>query len=310
MTTPSYSVLTDDEFNEKYSMNDTVVAIEDAFKSHNEGSLIAPSRFSVDVPDGSLVFTVGAETNRFNKMGFRVYETIPESPDDHQLVAVFDSVTGDFLGLIIGNRVGAVRTGAIGGVAVNHLSNRNSSTLGILGSGRQAKTQLEAALTVQEFEQIKVFSPTKVNREAFAEQCSNMSEADIEAVESTEEAARGVDVLITATTSREPIFDVEWIEPGMHINTVGPKFKEIHELDPEIESKVDVIITDSIAQIEKYTQSDLGFFLEESYRSGDFIELSEVIAGDHSIDFENQTTLFCSAGLAGTEVIVAAEVLR
>lgn len=303
-----YQILTDEEFDENVSMDVAIRVIQQAIESHGTGGLDAPSRFSVDAENGSLVFTVGRETDAFNVMGFRVYETIPESPDDHQLVATYDSDTGAFEGVIIGHRVGAIRTGAIGGVAIDQLARSDVSTVGILGSGRQARTQLEAAATVRDIDEVNIYSPTTSHREQFATERRHEFGLDVTAVSSAETAVRGAEVLITATSSREPVFDPEWLEPGVHINTVGPKFKPAHELDPAVAAKSDVIVTDSLTQVDNY---DPEFFLVDTPYRSQMIELSELVSGAvPGRTADEETTLFCSVGLAGTEVVLAHEAFR
>lgn len=306
----AYHVWTDETFDRRYGMSAAVAAIREAIRSHASGDLLAPPRFSLDVDAGSLVFTAGAETREQSAMGFRVYETVPESPDDYQLVAVWDANTGHFLGTIIGNRVGAVRTGAIGGVAIDLLARKDASSLGIIGSGQQARTQLAAAVEVRDFEHIAVYSPTRANRRAFAAEMREKLGVAVEPVTSPRHAVSGADVLVTATTSREPVIDLDWLEPGVHVNAVGPKFRDLHEIDPAIADLVDLGATDSLAQLDRYEERDVGFFLEGSPIREDIVELSELIDGAaRGRQSTDERTLFCSAGLAGTEVVIAHDAL-
>lgn len=304
MTTEEpYTILTDEQFDDRVPMERAVSLIERAIEAHASGDLHAPSRFGVETRTGSLVFTVGVEQHSFNVMGFRVYETLPDSPDDHQLVASYDSETGEFHGVIVGYRVGAVRTGAIGGVAIDQLARQDASTVGLLGSGRQAKTQLEAATAVREIESVRVYSPTKNNRESFATEHGQQLGIDIEPVESNEAAVRGADILITATSSREPVLEPEWLDAGVHVNTLGPKFVDMHELPPAVAEGCDVIATDSLTQVDDYERD---FFLSGTGDRERMVELGSVLDGSsQGRTSETDRTLFCSVGLAGTEVVLA-----
>lgn len=304
----SYSILTDDQFSELVPMDNAVQAIRRAIASHATGDLTAPSRFGVEGEHGSLVFTAGVETDAVGVMGFRVYETIPDSPNGNQLVATYDGDTGALEGVIVGDQVGAVRTGAIGGVALDELARPDATTIGVLGSGRQARTQLRAAATVRDFERVRVFSTTKDNRDQFADELGSELGLDVEAVSSNEAAVRGVDVVITATTSREPVFDPAWLEPGVHINTVGPKFVNANEIDPAVAEDSDVIVTDSLAQVDGYERP---FFLSDTSYGDEMVELSALVSGEApGRERDDDITLFCSVGLAGTEVVVAHEAFR
>lgn len=295
--------LTDEEFDRRVPMERALGAVERAFYEHAGGTLTAPPRFSLDLDGGSLVFTAGAATKQ-GVMGFRVYETFPDSPDDQQLVSAYDSQTGEFLGSVLGYRVGAVRTGAIGGIAIDRLAREDAATLGIIGSGRQARTQLEAATVVRAFERVRVYSPTPAHRERFAREMSEKLDLTIAAVETPEDAVRGADVLITATSSHEPVFDPEWLSSGVHVNSLGPKFAGASELDPDVAERADRIATDSFAQVEGYSRP---FFLDRTDRNR-LIELSEVVGVEAVGRSEtDEISLFCSVGLAGTEVVLAAE---
>ena len=255
--------------------------------------------------DAATDADIEADADPGEVMGFRVYETIPDSPAANQLVVTYDGETGALEGVIVGDRVGAVRTGAIGGVAVDELARPDARTLGIIGAGKQARTQLRAAATVRSFDRVSVYSPTRASRERFANELGSALDLDVRPVASSEDAVRGADVLITATTSREPVFDPAWLEPGVHVNTVGPKFLDAHELDPAVAEEADVIATDSLDQVDGY---DRRFLLADTPQREAMVELGALVTGSATgRQHDEETTLFCSVGLAGTEVALAHE---
>lgn len=305
----AYRILTDNDLRRVLSMSDAVAAIEQAMREKAAGTLVAPPRFQVAAGRGALVFTAGAATGEAQVIGFRVYDTFPgEGTDRTQLTAVFDSESGDFKGLIIGELLGAIRTGAIGGVAIARLSRPDSRHLGVLGSGAQARTQLEAALHVRRFESVRIYSPNPAHREACAAEMSSRTGLAIKAVDSARAAVETADVIICATRSTRPVFDPQWLKPGVHINTVGPKFKDAHEIDPRVAELSAVIATDSLAQVTAYAKP---FFLSSTPELERMVELSEIVAGrQEGRTSPDDITLFCSVGLAGTEVVVAAEALK
>ena len=163
----SYLVLTDADVTEHLTMPVAVEKMEDAFRELAAGTLVAPPRFRVEAPKGALVFTAGAATGAEQAIGFRVYDTFPSSAstDQTQLVAVFDSETGWFKGVVIGGAIGAMRTGAIGGVAVKHMARPDARVLAVVGAGLQARTQLRAAMAVRTFEQVFITSRTRSSAE-------------------------------------------------------------------------------------------------------------------------------------------------
>ncbi len=304
----NYRILTDKEVEGRVAMADLIAEIEAAMLEKAEGTLIAPPRFHVDVERGGLVFTVGAATKDRQVIGFRVYDSFRNtSQDRQQLVAVFDSETGAFKGAVLGNLLGPLRTGAIGGVAVKYLSRPDSRVLALIGSGTQARTQLEAALEVRDFERIRVYSPTAARRRAFAREMAERLGVEIKPVTSSQKAVQGADVVITATTATRPLFDAEWLKDGAHVSTLGPKAKGSHEVPIELADRAALIATDSLAQVDAYPKR---FFLENTHRPR-MVELSDILAERVlGRTDEDQLTLFCSVGLAGTEVVLADEMLQ
>jgi ornithine cyclodeaminase/alanine dehydrogenase-like protein (mu-crystallin family) len=304
-----YAIVTDEELASILTMKDVLPRLEEALRAQSEESLVAPPRFRVGVEDGDLVFTAGAETKYSHVIGFRVYETISNvSRDNQQLVAVFDSDTGGLKGIIIGHALGGLRTGGLGGVAIKSLSRPDSRVLGLLGSGFQARFQLEGAAAARPLQEIRVYSPTQAHRETFVQETATRLGAKVAAVLSAEVAAREADILIRATGQTEPVFDPDWLQAGSHVTTIGPKFKEAHELPLPVAARSGRLVTDSLAQVDAYGQR---FFLEGTPHRQRMIGLSDVVAGrQEGRTAADEITLFCSVGLAGTEVVVADEAFR
>src|SRR5690349_21572883 len=257
-----YRILTDKDIRHSLEIEPMVNAIEQTLRARGEGSLIAPPRFSVEVDQGGLVFTAGAETKYSRSLGFRVYDTFPKSSADHvQFVAVFDSQTGDFRGLVISNLIGGLRTAAINAVAIKHMARPQIQNLGILGSGFQARFHMQAAMAVRQFRSAKVYSPSLSHREGFAAEMSAQTGLPTAASSSAEEVVRFADVLICATTSTSPVLEMDWVKPGTHINTIGPKFKGESEIPYALAQQSQVIATDSPEQVGSYPEP---FFLLET----------------------------------------------
>lgn len=302
-----YQILTDDDINRSLPMDRVIETIERSLRAKNAGQLIAPPRFSVDAEKGALVFTAGAEIMETHTIGFRVYDSFQsDAPERTQLVAVFDSRTGAFKGLCVGVMIGALRTAAINAIAIKHMSRPDVRRLGILGSGLQARTHFQAAVMVRQFDSAVVYSPTVGHRQAFADELSQKTGIPIKAHSSAEDVVRRAEVLICASTSATPILDAGWLRPGMHINTIGPKFKDRHELPVEAARKSHTIVTDSLQQIDGYDSYASPFFLQNTPERNRMIELDELVAGKRKgRSSPDELTLFCSVGLAGTEVVLA-----
>lgn len=304
-----YRILTDNDLAHILKAENVVTVMEQALLAKTTGTLIAPPRFGIKVQDGGLLFTAGAETSFSKSIGFRVYDTFAaQSPEHKHLVAVFDSETGALRGLILGETIGAWRTAAINAIAMKYLAPPDAQRLGIIGSGFQARFHLQAALTVRPFVSVKVYSRTTSRRETFAAEMAAKTGRIIEAARSAKEVIDYADVLICATNSSTPVFEPAWLRPRMHINTIGPKTRKAHEISPLVAQKSQLIVTDSLAQVDSFPE---GYFISDGHDRDRMVELSDIVAGKHvGRSSPTDITLFCSVGLAGTEVVLANEALR
>ncbi len=302
----SYLLITDDDIARHLSMPQAVTCMEEAFRLHAAGTLVAPARSDTDLAEaGKFVFTVGGSTGEKSLVGFRAYDMKHfKSPERDELVAVFSGNTGAIKALVAGTQLGPIRTGAIGGVAIKYLSSSDSKVLGLIGTGPQGRTQLLAAATVRQFDQIRVFSRNSQRCGEFAEQMSSELGQHVQAAISTRETVEGADVLISATVSPTPVIQADWLKPGVHINNIGPKFKNNQELDLSVAERSALLVTDTMAQVEKCGDQ---FITAASPLHDRLQELSPFVAGSTtSARVDEEITLFYSLGLAGTEVTLAA----
>lgn len=303
------TIILNDEDLAGYSfMPIAIDAVEKALLARFNGKAVSPPRHHVSFPGhGDLVFTVGGFLGVAPLAGFRVYETF-HGPEHSQIVAVWSTDDARFQGLITGERLGAIRTGAIGGVAIRHLSSPHASVIGVLGSGLQARTQLAAATAVRRITHARVYSRGEANRVAFAREMQLELGIEVTPVESAPEAVVDADIVLCATSSDRPIVNASELKPGAHVNTVGPKTLEGHELGVDIAAMATVIATDSPEQTRAYSSA---FFLDGSGHELRMVDLSEILAGKAiGRKSSEDTTLFCSVGLAGTEVAVASAIFE
>lgn len=161
------------------------------------------------------------------------------------LVFLFSSQNGEPLAIINDGTIQHMRVGGGAGIGARLLSRENSKAVGMLGSGGMARTYLQAFCAVRSVESVKVYSPTKANREHFAHEMGVELGVNIVAVGNAEEAVAGADILATATDSMEPTFDANWLEPGMHVTNLGPAEISVDALD-----KFDVKVRQGVAGVE------------------------------------------------------------
>ena len=264
---------------------------------------ISPPRHVVEFGDGGLVFTVGGTTGI---AGFRAYETFqkPALENEDQLIAVWDRATRRLSGIAIGERLGALRTGALGGAAIDRMAPAKVRKLAVVGTGLQAETQLIAAVSVRGFSEIVVFARGRENAEAFAARMSASLGAPIGLADGAEIAMKDADIVILATNSSTPVIEPGWLKPGAHVNTLGPKKKSAHELPLEIAAGAALIASDSPQQI-----AAMG---ADHVLHGHPAARRIMHLGDPKVleEREQGLSLFLSAGLAGSEVAALAAVLK
>ena len=304
------TILTDQDVLELADMASAIEAVTRAFEAKASGTLIAPPRHSVAFPDlGALTFTIGGVAGDAALAGFRVYDTFDTHGAPHtQIVAVWNARDGSLQGVILGERLGDLRTGAIGGLAIRHMARADSEILGMIGSGAQARTQVAAAATVRRLRKVRVYSRDAENRRAFAEEMGQRLDLDVTPVASAKEAVVGADIVICATSSDVPVMQAAWLGPGTHVATLGPKTRDRHELDIDVAARAAVIATDSPAQTQAYGAP---FFLDGSVALVRMVDLADVVSGKTVGRYTaDAITLFCSTGLAGTEVLVGDALLK
>src|SRR5581483_10505377 len=124
------------------------------------------------------------------------------------------------------------------------LSREDSHVVGMLGSGGMARTYLEAISLVRNIELCKVFSPNPMHREAFAHEMSEHLGLEIRAVDTAREAASGCDIFATCTDSIKPVYDLDWLEKGMHVTNLNQ-----HDTPPGIVTKADVVVRQGVAAL-------------------------------------------------------------
>jgi ornithine cyclodeaminase/alanine dehydrogenase-like protein (mu-crystallin family) len=237
-------------------------------------------------------------------LGAKLYTTHPET-GAHFFVLLF-SAAGRPLASIEANVLGQIRTGAATGVATRCLARPDAGVVGVIGSGFQARTQLEAVARVRSIRQAKVFSRSPENRAGFAKAMEAALNLPVVPVASAREAAEEADIVITATNARDPVLAGEWLEPGMHVNAVGSNHARRRELDAEAVRRADLIVADSVEQARAESGDLIQAFETQGGRWEAVVELRDVVAGTapgrSRID---QITLFKSNGLALEDIAVA-----
>ncbi|MGC8608468.1 MAG: ornithine cyclodeaminase family protein [Thermoplasmata archaeon] len=292
-------ILDDTEVRKNITISEAINVMRNAFHDRGEQELLSPPRYNIG-NDGKIVITHG-ENKRLNISGFRCYNLYGDVDD--QFTIVIDTKSGKMKGIILGNYLGSLRTGAIGALSIDLLAKKNSRILSVIGSGNQAMIQTLCALNVRNIEEIRIFSPNKDHREEFISALSNKTNQNIINCVNSNDAIVNSDIIITATTSKTPVINSAYVSNGTHIVWIGNKHKNSSEIADDVITKSTKIFTDSIEQLNSYkSQHKLANY---GSKKGPY-ELSDLFSGKvNGRMTEDDVTIFASVGLSGTEVMLA-----
>lgn len=280
-----------------------VDAISEFLVADFQGHATTPPRQSVHFPHGRIAFTSGGLGNL---AGFRAYETFQsrQRVTDDQIVAAWDTNTCSLIGICIGSKLDAIRTGVLGGIAVNALAPTSISTCALIGTGVQAEMQLLAILALRKLSEIRVYSRQEAHRDAFAERLAAETSTRVVPCASPEDAVSHADIVVLATNSNTPVIDAGALRETAHITTVGPKTENAHEL-PLAAVAGRLVVSDSPQQIQAQGGQHM---LAGHPGSSNIRHLGEILSTGRPQ--EPKQSLYLSAGLAGTEVAALAAALK
>ncbi|WP_152040846.1 ornithine cyclodeaminase family protein [Salinigranum salinum] len=286
-----------------------VEAVRAGYRQRGEGAPAEPrTKLLPDDPPGMLT-TYGAVLPDTGAMGGYMYSAGFGARDAWFVTPLFDAESGELLAVVDGAHMNPYKTGAVGAVGVDALAREDATSLAIIGSGSQARGQLRAVDTVRDLDTVWVYSPTKENREAFAGEMDRELDGSVAAVASAAAAVEDADIVITATTATEPVFDGDLLDPGTHITAMGQYHAEKRELDATTIERATYV-----PDLRKRATTDAGSFLlamEEGVVDESHVhaELGEIVAGVvEGRTTEEEITVFDSGG-TGIETVAAAFML-
>jgi alanine dehydrogenase len=300
-------LLTEADVRSLLTMPVALEIVEESLRQQGNGELILHPRRRIKLPDGALLHYMAAADTVRGYIGMKLYTVARGAA--RFVVPLFRSTTGEMAALIEADALGQLRTGAASGVATKYLANANPRTACIIGTGYQARTQLEAVAAVRRLERIRAFGPNPERREKF---CSEMSErigVAVEPMRSGEEAVKDADIVITATSATQVVLEGAWLAPGMHINAMGANWPQKRELDAAAVSRAEMIVVDSIEQSKMEAGDLIQAFGEDQSRWNAVQELSQIVAGKElGRSNADQITLFKSNGIATWDLAAAVRV--
>jgi alanine dehydrogenase len=303
----SVLLLTEDDVRRLLTMDMALEAVEQGLRKLALDEATNAPRARVQT-DHAMLHVMAAAAKSLGVMGAKVYSTSRKS-GARFLLPLFDGKSGSLLCLMQADYLGQVRTGAASGIATQFMARPDAGEVGVYGSGKQARTQVQAICRVRRIRQVQVYSPNEERRRAFATEMSELCQTEVVPVSRPEMAAEKKDIIITATTSREPVLYGHWIAEGTHINAIGSNFLAKSEIDSATVRRCAVVAVDSKDQA-RLEAGDFQQALEDgSLHWADVRELGQIIVGRYpGRKHPQDVTLFKSLGIAIEDVAVAARV--
>ena len=307
-------ILRESEVRQLLSMSDCIDLVEEAHRLHAKGEAILAPRLALSLGGDVGTFRImAAALPEMSTFGLKTLTGIPgrRLPGlTYFTILVFDGETGGFLGLLPAGHITRTRTGAAGGVAVKHLARPDSRTLGVFGAGVQARAQVAAIRVVRSIEKVRIFDVVTEAAERFA---SDLRDEGVEAdvAGSEREAVEGADIVAAATTSKMPIIQGDWLEPGMHINSIGANSPAKKELAPAVFARSRVAVDFKEQALMEAGDLIDALAADDGFAENDIAELGDVVAGVQPGRTSSEAiTVFKSVGVAFQDIATAAFVYR
>jgi len=295
-------LLTESDVENLLDMPSALEAVESVLRQHAEGKASNHARRRVSLP-GSGLNVMFAGAPEFNALGLKAYTIARGGARFYTML--FDAEGGELLAILQSDRLGQIRTGAATGIGTKHLAREDATTLGLYGTGWQAESQLEAVAAVRDLERVVVHSRSEENRKAVADKMGEPVGLEIETTDAPDEPA-AQDIVVTMTSSREPVLHGEWLRPGTHVNAAGSNSLLKSEIDRDVVKRASFVCVDSREEIgleagDLMPSLETGVILLEAV-----YELGQIIAGHmQGRRSPEDITLFASQGLALEDMAVA-----
>jgi thiomorpholine-carboxylate dehydrogenase len=298
MKTDQPLFLNEEQVRQHLRMTDLIPAMEKALIEFSAGKVTQPVRsvINVDPPGGFLGLMPAHTADGLGLKAVTFYASNAERGIPTHMATIFlvDPETGTPLAIMDGRLITEMRTAAVSAAATKLLASPQAKNLAILGSGVQARSHVEALRLVRRFEEIRVWSPTKEHAERFAKKIGATAT-------SAEQAVRGADVVVTATSSKIPVLKGVWLKPGCHVNGIGACRPDWREFDDEAMNSV--VVVDS----RQGAMKESGDVILSGSKI--YAELGEALAGKVP-SRANETTIFKSLGMAVEDIAAAMLVYR
>jgi len=300
-------------------MEDCIAAVENAFGGLARGAAVMPQRAVIKVADHKGLFLgmpafIGGD---LNALGLKVVTVYPDNPSKHDLpttlgtLMLCDPTTGKAVAIMDAGYLTAVRTGAASGVATKYLAREDAAVCVVFGAGVQAKKQLEAMMLVRPPKKTYVIDIVTDAARSFASEMGEALDLEVVATDDVKGSVEQADIVVTASSSHDPLFDGGWLKPGTHVNNIGSHSPDARELDTTTVKR-----SKFVADLKEANLAEAGDILipiAEGVVTEDHIyaSLGEIVIGEKpGRENAEEITVFKSCGLAIQDVSTALAVYQ
>jgi ornithine cyclodeaminase/alanine dehydrogenase-like protein (mu-crystallin family) len=291
--------ITEAEVARLVTVKDAIATLEELFATWGQPSTWNIPRRRAPLPGGAFNL-MGASYGAKNVYGLKAYAGM-KGGQFHTLL--YSSTDGKLKAMIEADLFGQLRTGAASGLATRLLANPDAQTLGMIGVGRQSRTQAIAVCAVRPIKRVLVFARTAESREAYARTLEQELGVEVRAAASAEACVSEADVVVTITKSAVPVFRGEWLTKGTHVNVAGANSGDRREVDGETVLRSAIKVTDHIEQAMLEAGEFRDLVAANKLKWSDVRELGELVMGNQEgRKSSSDITLFKSLGIALEDV--------
>ena len=297
-------------------MSDLIEAMENALARFSAGDVLQPVRTVLTVGPTKAYFGVmPAYLPQPARLGAKLVTVFGGNearglPSHLATIVLLDPDTGALQAILDGRYITEARTAAVSAVSARHLARAEASTLAIIGSGVQARSHLEALAEVRSLREVRVWSPREPSRDRFVAEMAGRTPAQLRSTAIAEDAVRGADIVVLATSSPTPVLQNAWVADGAHVMSVGACRPDQREMDPALVARARLFVDSRAAALVESGDVVLGIRegrFTESHISG---EIGQVVLGRASGRVDaGDVTIFKSLGMAVEDVVAADLVL-
>ena len=301
--------ITEAEVVHMMDMNEAIKALEKGLLAEAAGEASNMVKTHVAWGNGSTLHAIGATFPRDGFVGTKTWAHTEGGATP--LLILFDSETGALKAIIEAFALGQMRTASASGVATEHLAVEDAKEFAIIGTGKQAITQVAAVVAVRPIKNVRVFGRNEERREQFAARVRKEFELEVTAARSVAEAVEGAEVITLVTRATEPILNADMVVKGAHINAVGAIVPSRAEVSRDTIARCTQMIVDSLPQAQKLSRELRDFFgppEDESWKR--VRSLAEIVASVQSRSPDDDLTLFKSLGMGISDLALGIELYQ